>query len=194
MLIFTLFLTGCSTHINHYKTTTPDLVLEEFYNGKLAAYGMVQNRSGEVIRRFKADLTGTWQGKKGKLEEIFFYDDGETQERVWYLEKVGKNQYIGTADDVSVDAVGQVSGYALNWEYTLQIKVDGAVYDVDFNDWMYLLDEKRLINRAEMTKWGFKVGEVTLWIEKLDNSKYTQQTAPLDSTVFNTPSRRIEAF
>lgn len=168
LFLMVLLISGCSTHINQYETTSPRLKLEEFYNGKLVAYGMVQDRSGEVLRRFKADLTGTWNGPKGVLDEIFVYDDGEMQNRTWYLEKISENVYKGTASDVSKEAKGKVSGYALNWQYTLQIKVDDSIYDVDFDDWMYLIDEKRLINRAEMTKFGFRVGEVTLWIEKLD--------------------------
>ena len=35
------------------------------------------------------------------------------------------------------------------------------------NDWIYQLDESRLINQTEMTKWGFKVGQITLVIEKI---------------------------
>ena len=76
------------------------------------------------------------------------------------------NVYGGTASDVVNPARGSTSGFALNWRYTLSIPVDGKVWDISFDDWMYLLDEKRMINRAQMNKWGFKVGEVTLWIEK----------------------------
>lgn len=159
---------GCSTHLHEYRETTPTLQLENFYNGDLVAYGIVQNYSGKVIRRFKADLNGSWQGSKGKLEETFYYDDGEIQQRTWMLEKINDNQYRGNASDVTEPADGEVSGFAMNWQYTLQIKVDEDLYDVNFNDWMYLIDDQRLINRAEMNKWGFKVGEVTIWIEKVE--------------------------
>lgn len=161
-----LLLAGCSTPMSYYQNTTPQLNMEEFYNGKLTAYGMVQNRSGDVLRRFRVDMLGTWEGNKGVLEETFYYDDGEQQQRTWYLEKKEDGKYGGTADDVVNPAHGQTSGYALNWRYTLRIPVDGDTWDINFDDWMYLLDEKRLINRAEMKKWGFTVGEVTLWIEK----------------------------
>ena len=166
ILLFIALLAGCSTPMSYYQNTTPVLKLEEFYNGKLTAYGMVQSRSGEVLRRFRVDMLGRWEGKKGVLEETFFYDDGEQQQRTWYLEKKADGLYGGTADDVVNPAEGQTSGYALNWQYTLSILVDGTTWDIDFDDWMYLLDENRLINRAEMNKWGFTVGEVTLWIEK----------------------------
>ena len=166
ILALSLLLMSCSSQITDYADTEPTLELDRFFNGELVAYGMVQDRAGKVLRRFKVDRVGRWEGNRGVLEEDFFYDDGETQRRVWDLEKGPDGRYSGTADDVVRPASGQTRGYALNWRYTLAVPVDGRVWHLDFNDWMYLLDEDRLINRAEMSKWGFRVGEVTLWIER----------------------------
>ncbi|AEY02225.1 hypothetical protein GU3_12350 [Oceanimonas sp. GK1] len=165
-LLLTPLLTSCSSQIADYQGTTPALALDEFFTGELVAFGMVQDRSGKVLRRFRVDMVANWEGNQGVLEEDFFYDDGEQQRRVWQLEKHADGRYTGTAADVVTPAEGRTEGYALNWRYTLAVPVDGKVWHIDFNDWMYLLDENRLINRADMTKWGFKVGEVTLWIER----------------------------
>ena len=161
-------LVGCSANISDYQSTTPAFDMKTFFDGKLAAYGMVQNRDGKVIRRFRADLIGSWEGNKGLLEEDFFDDDGETQRRVWNLIKHGDNNYSGVASDTVGEATGQSQGFAFNWRYTLAIDVDGTTWDIDLNDWIYQLDETRLINQTEMTKWGFNVGQITLIIEKLD--------------------------
>jgi hypothetical protein len=37
---------------------------------------------------------------------------------------------------------------------------EGKRYDIDFDDWMFLIDDKVMLNRATMTFWGFRVGEV----------------------------------
>jgi hypothetical protein len=166
ILVASLVLLGCSTPMSYYRDTTPAFKMEEFYNGPLTAWGMVQDRSGKVLRRFRVDMTGSWDGDRGKLEETFVYDDGETEQRTWFLQKQADGLYSGSASDVVSPAQGQSAGYALNWHYTLSIDIDGDTWHIDFDDWMYLMDEKRLINRAEMRKWGFRVGEVTLWIEK----------------------------
>jgi hypothetical protein len=113
-------------------------------------------------------LIGQWQGNKGTLSEDFYYDDGETQRRVWLLTKNSDGSYSGTATDVTQDAFGYGQGFAFNWHYTLAIEVNGKSWQIDLNDWLYQLDDSRLINRTEMTKWGFKVGEITLVIEKTD--------------------------
>jgi hypothetical protein len=36
------------------------------------------------------------------------------------------------------------------------------VVEVQFDDWMYLVDDKVMLNKAVMSKFGIKLGEVTL--------------------------------
>jgi hypothetical protein len=40
--------------------------------------------------------------------------------------------------------------------------VDGSTWDVQFDDWMFLMDERVMLNRAVMSKFGIRLGEVTL--------------------------------
>lgn len=101
------FLIGCSANIEDYQGEQPQLKLEEFFNGDLVAYGMVQDYSGKVIQRFRADLKGTWNGNEGVLDEQFYYADGSEQERIWYITKTGENSYEGRASDVKGVADGQ---------------------------------------------------------------------------------------
>ena len=78
------------------------------------------------------------------------------------LTEVAPGRYSGTASDVIGEAVGELAGNALNWRYTLALPVDGKTYHVQFNDWMYLMDDKVMLNKAEMSKFGIYLGEVTL--------------------------------
>lgn len=166
-LLLLLSLTGCSASIQEYQQEAPALNLDQFFQGKLEAYGMVQNFRGKVTRRFKAEIVGNWQGNVGILDERFEYDDGEIDYRCWRLEKSG-NQYKGTAGDVIGEAQGETQGNALNWQYVLQVSVDGKPMNINLDDWLYLIDDNHLINRTTMSYWGIPVGEVTLHIEKLN--------------------------
>ena len=166
LLLVPIILAGCSSKISDYPLNQPKFDMQTFFNGKLRAYGLVQDRSGKVIRRFHVDLLGKWQNNHGILEEVFYYDDGETQQRTWSLTKQADGRYVGSASDVIGKAVGQSQGFAFNWQYTLTINVDNKPWDIHLNDWLYQLDDSRLINRTQMSKWGFNVGEVTLIIEK----------------------------
>lgn len=161
-----LVLVGCSTQIEDYQNEQPVLKLEEFFNGELVAYGMVQDYSGKVIQRFKADLQGTWDGNNGVLDEQFYYADGTTDERIWRITKTGENSYEGRAADVADVAMGTTAGNVLNWSYTLIIERDGEPFEVKLDDWLYLVDENNMINRTKMYKFGIEVGEITLYIGK----------------------------
>ena len=59
-------------------------------------------------------------------------------------------------------ALGEARGNAFRWGYTLALPVDGKVYEVQFDDWMYLMDDRVMLNKATMSKFGIRLGEVTL--------------------------------
>jgi hypothetical protein len=40
------------------------------------------------------------------------------------------------------------------------------VYEVQFDDWMYLMTDKVMLNKAAMSKFGVRLGEVTLSFTK----------------------------
>jgi hypothetical protein len=163
MLCLAVLLIGCAgPQVNDYANGQPRLELSDYFNGDLQAWGMFQNRSGEVVKRFHVDMTGTWDGDVGVLDERFTYSDGTTERRVWTLTKQADGSWRGTADDVQGEAVGQVAGNALHWRYKLRLKVDDSTYVVDFDDWMFLMDGQVMLNRARMSKWGIDLGQVTL--------------------------------
>jgi hypothetical protein len=150
-----------------YAAETPVLDLKQYFNGPLIAHGIFTDRSGKVVRRFVVQMTGTWRGNRGVLDERFTYSDGKTERRVWRLTDLGNGRYSGRADDVVGEATGEAAGNALNWRYTLSLPVGDKVYEVQFDDWMYLIDDKVMLNRAQMSKFGIYLGEVTLSFTKL---------------------------
>lgn len=156
-------LAGCaSPDVAHYARERPELDLRRYFNGIVDGYGVFTDRSGKVVRRFTVVMNCSWQGNKGVLDEDFTYSDGELQKRIWRLEYLGGGQYVGTADDVKGEARGQSQGNAFRWEYTLKLPFNQSVVEVQFDDWMYLMDERVMLNRAEMSKLGVRLGEVTL--------------------------------
>ncbi len=83
--------------MDQYADTSPALDLKEFFNGELMAYGMLENRSGVMTRRFTATIDASWEGNQGTLVEEFLFDDGEIQYRTWTLTDLGNNNYQGVA-------------------------------------------------------------------------------------------------
>jgi hypothetical protein len=160
---FTAVLTGCAGGgVEQYRAEQPELKLEHYFNGRIDGWGMFQGRSGEVKKRFHVRIEARWDGATGVLDESFTWSDGTTSKRVWTLQRQPDGRYLGTADDVVGEAVGEVAGNALRWRYVMALPVDGRVWHVDFDDWMYLIDDKVMLNRSYMSKWGVRLGEVTL--------------------------------
>ncbi len=169
LLLFILFLVlnNCSKmKPEDYKDTKPVIKIEEYFQGNVKAWGMLQTRSGEVKRQFVADMKGNFDGKNLILDEAFIWNDGEKQERRWTIKKVGDNRYEGTAPDVVGIAKGVSYGSAFKFEYKLLIPYKNKKIKVRFDDWIFKQDDKTAINKAMLTKFGFKVGELTVFFTK----------------------------
>ena len=168
-----LLLASCSTiDPQVYRNEKPALDLQHYFNGTLEGHGMFQDRSGQVQRRFVVTIKASWAGDIGTLDEDFVWSDGKREKRVWTLRRAPGDatgtRWIGTAADVIGEARGVVSGNALNWAYTFDLKTDdGKRYEVAFDDWMFLIDGRVMLNRAVMSFYGFRVGEVLISFRKL---------------------------
>jgi len=160
-------LSGCGTQqISDYAAEKPLLDLSTYFNGVLDAQGVFTDRSGKVVKRFTVVMNCSWQGADGVLDEDFTYSDGTQQKRVWRLKKLADGKFTGRADDVVGEALGESRGNAFHWTYTMSLPVDGSVYQVDFDDWMYLMTDRVMLNKATMSKFGVRLGEVTLSFTK----------------------------
>jgi hypothetical protein len=167
LLCAVLGLAGCAgVTPEAYREQTPVLDLATYFNGPLTAWGYFADRKGEVKRRFTVTMTGEWTGNQGVLTEDFVWSDGERQRRVWKLTRLDAHRYAGRADDVKGEAHGVAHGNALQWRYTLLLPVDGKTVEVQFDDWMYLIDETTLLNKSEMRKFGVKLGEIVIAFRK----------------------------
>lgn len=166
-----IILGGCSAPgLDAYADRSPQFVPETFFNGPLQAHGVVKNRSGEVIRTFTAQLQGSWKDGQGLLQEKFLFNDGEVQYRNWRLVPTtgaGKYPtYQTTAEDVIGPGELTVAGNAAFMRYTLEVPYGDSKIQVSVKDRMYLTTDQVLIGESELTKWGFRVGEIVLTIFK----------------------------
>jgi len=149
-----------------FKGTSPTIKIEKYFEGRVKAWGLLQDRKGKVTRQFKANMFGNFENNILTLEEEFFWTDGEKQKRVWSIKKVDEHNYIGTASDVVGKAKGFSYGSAFKFEYDLMVPIKGKNIKISFDDWIFKQDEEVAINRATLSKFGFKVGELTVFFKK----------------------------
>lgn len=165
-------LTACGKpSLEDAKLSDKQLNLEEYFDGRTFAYGQFNDRFGTVRRRFEVVIDGTWDGETLTLVEDFTYADGSTEERIWRLRKTGPigadQTWEGTAEGVQGIDVGEERGDTFNWRYQIDLPVpDRDTLRVDFDDWMWLLEDGRLLNRAYMSRFGVDLGEVLIFFEK----------------------------
>ncbi len=172
--LLVLVLAGCvgKPSLDDDVLSTRELNLEEFFEGQSVAYGQFQDIFGTVRRRFEVQISGTWDGQTLKLVEDFVYDDGAEEQRIWNLRKTGEQTWEGTAPGVQGVARGEERGDVFNWRYSIDLPIvsaDGSTdtQRLDFDDWMWLLSDDRLLNRAYLSRFGVNLGEVIITFEKL---------------------------
>ena len=180
-------ISSCSgPDISAYKDADPALSLERFFAGKTVAYGIFEDRFGQLKRQFRVEITGTQNDGEFVLDEAFIYDDGESARRIWKITNLGKDEngfirYKGEADDVMGYAEGYVSGNILNWAYDIELDIGDQMLKVRFEDFIYQMSDQLAINRAHVTKWGIELCTVTLVFLRGD---LAQSALPVDLEVW----------
>ena len=166
-LLGIIFISGCGgMQISDFEGRQPELKLEHYFAGKTWGWGIFEDRFGNLRREFVVEIDGHWDGRTLTLDEHFNYSDGDQDRRIWTIEALPSKRYLGRADDVIGAAHGQVAGNALFWSYKIDLPVGDSLWRVRFDDWMFLQPGGVLINRADVSRWGFRIGTLTLFFSK----------------------------
>jgi hypothetical protein len=153
--------------LEDFKNKTPEFIPQEYFNGKMTAYGLVKDRSGQIIRTFKGLLIGSWDEKGiGTLDEKFVYDDGEELTRVWTLKPTGEKSFDATAHDIVGTAKMKSLGNTVMIDYVMRVPYNDSTINISVRDWLHLQEDGVIINHSKMKKFGFTVGELVITIIK----------------------------
>lgn len=176
-----LVVSGCSSmKPKDFANTTPVFRIEDYFPGHTHATGLFEDRFGKVRRRFTVDITGEWDGQTLKLVEDFVYDDGEKEQRLWTIRKLPDGSYEGTGPNVVGVARGIASGSSFSWKYGYDLKVGDDVWRVGFDDWMFMMPDGIVLNRATITRWGIEIGTVTIAFTKPRKTMAQETMTPDD--------------
>jgi len=169
-LIIFLGIAGCSSmKIEDFANTKPEFNLMQFFEGEVTAWGIIEDRFGNLKRQFKVKMHGRINNGILTLEEDFYYADGETDKRVWEFSKLGEDTYQGLANDIIGKAIGKEVGNAFNMKYKMDLDLGFAELRVSFNDWMFRIDHETIVNKASISKFGLNIANVTLFFRKNSN-------------------------
>jgi hypothetical protein len=165
--------------IQDFAGREPRFLIEDYFAGSMRAWGLFEDRFGNIRREFTVDMTGGWQGREFVLDEFFVYSDGETSHRTWRIIKHGEHVYEGRAADVIGVARGVSHGNAANWRYVIDLPVGKGVWRVGFDDWMLLQRDGVLLNRAHVNRWGIWIGTLSIAFKRPEPRAAERRAPPL---------------
>ncbi len=139
-----------------------------FFEGRARAVGVFEDRFGRLRMRFHVEMAGSWQGEIFELDEVFTYETGERERRRWTLYPGDGGTFRATCRDAASDAQGRALPGMVEMTYKYRLPVSGRSICFDFLDRLYDMGDGKAINRVRVSKWGIRVGEMTLCFQRAD--------------------------
>jgi hypothetical protein len=175
-----LSLSSCSTMNNLFKSKqeTPldyikggtELKIKNFFDGEIEAFAIKQDSSGKIISTFTAKIKGEWEGNKGVVKHNFIYANGSKDSRTWLITiDDSDGSFTAVGHDVATPANGKQIGNAAQSNYSLRIGSKAQKEIMNFEDRMYLVDDKSMIMISEFNNHKNKSssGKIIYSLKKL---------------------------
>lgn len=141
--------------------------LTAFLEGRTRAWGVFEDRYGRVRRRLAVEMNGRWQDGTFVLDEQFEYDGDAVETRTWRVFPLGAGRFRATCADCVGEATGECGTDSVRMSYRFRLKLESREIVVTFDDRLYRIDDTIAVNRATMSKWGVKLGELSLFFQRL---------------------------
>jgi Protein of unknown function (DUF3833) len=169
-----LVLTSCNdADIETTKGINNTFNFREFFRGDVEGWGTVENWRGEVKKTFKVSINGVWDDGLSTITETSEFNDGSTLNRSWKIILTPKGQYAASTDDVVGNALGFESGNAAQFSYVMKAPFAKGDIELRVTNQMFVLNDGTVIASINMRKFGFKVGEINVFMKKKDTKQGT---------------------
>jgi hypothetical protein len=142
------------------------LDITQFLAGRSVAHGVFEDRFGRQRRAFTVTMDGHWQGDVFLLDEDFLYDDGARERRTWRIRKLDAGRFVATAADCVGEAIGTAAPGRWHMKYQFMLRLKTRMVPVTFDDQVYAVTDRLALNRATLSKWGVRLGQVLIVYER----------------------------
>jgi len=168
LLFAILSLAGCtSMTAKDYDGSTPSMDMLGYFSGQVHAWGVVQSRSGKVMRRFTLEMQGKLQADGSlAIHETLDYAGSSHETRDWSVRRLDPHHVAATANGIVGTAQGEQYGDALHLQYVLQDSSEGSIREFSVDDWFFLQSDGVLVNRSYGSKWGIHAFDVITFFRK----------------------------
>jgi hypothetical protein len=146
-----------------FVDNNPKFSIVNYFSTPRLGQGIFFDRFGNVRTTFTAKLNGRLEGSTLILDEVLTYGNGESLNRTYVIKPLSQGLFSVECPDLVEPGTIEQVGNVLRWKYRLKQEIDGSVWRLKFDDWMFLQpDGETVINRAKAMKFGVEIGEVIM--------------------------------
>lgn len=157
-------------NISDFETTTPVYRPEDYLDGVLEGWGVLERLTGGLQQRFTVRAAGQFDGAELAFTEIWTFDDGHVDTLHWRIRPLGDGKYTGTEDRLDGHAEGDQAGCAFHWRYSRDVpQKDGSSTKLNFNDWFYRIDDRAVMVKGTAGRLGLPFATAHVLYRKLDD-------------------------
>lgn len=164
ILFSLLLLASCSTPppTAEFAKGAPVLDPVTFFTGHVRSWGVLEDRFGQPTTIVQTDCTGTADGTDAlRMTQRLSIGDDAPVTREWRMRRLSPGRFEATANDMVGTAIGEATGRAFHWQWTLALSPGNPLKNVTMDQWWYLQADGSLLNRTTVRKLGFIAAEVT---------------------------------
>lgn len=156
--------------IADFAETLPAFVPEEFFDGRLEGWAVLEGPLGGLQRRASIKAQGSFDASSRvtSFTETWTFDDGQVDTLRWSIQGLDDGRYSGTEPTLEGEAQGERAGCAFHWTYTRNVPgKDGDQTKLDFNDWFFRIDETGVIVKGTAGRLGIPFATAYVTYRKL---------------------------
>ncbi len=152
--------------IDDFKDTKPEFLPEQFFDGRLEGWAVLESLVGGLQKRATIAAEGRWDPAAATVffTETYTFDDGHRDTLNWAIRKRAPGKYSGAENRLDGEASGGQAGCAFHWSYTRDTpQADGKSSKLNFDDWFYRIDDRACMVRGTAGRAGlpFATAHVT---------------------------------
>lgn len=142
--------------IEDFAGKGPVFTPEDFFNGQLEGWGVMESPLGALQKRYTVRAEGR-RSDDGLIHftEVWTFDDGHVDTLNWQITPLGGGRYSGTETRIDSEAQGEQAGFAYHWTYSRDTpQPDGKSIKLHFDDWFWRIDEDTVIVKGTAGRLG----------------------------------------
>jgi len=158
-----------------YLSSGTEIDIKKFFNGDLEGFAIIQNEKGKISDTQIIKINGKWDDDKGVVQQNVIHSDGTKDGRTWLFTINRDGTFEAVGHDVARPARGRQIGNVLQMVYALSIPHNSVRRQVDFEDRIYMVDEKSAIMISKFRKGFGSYGKAIISLKK---TNYRPESKP----------------